>query len=380
VRNFAVLVSGVVAALATVGAGSCGGRAFDDYVVVRDAVDDDDAFVDAAVDADADADADDAEDDGDNGDVVDAGVVDVRDDAAAAPTDDVVDAGAADAGGGDDVIDDLTDDVPGQTDDPAAGTPPPPAASEPSPPPPPPSSSDAVCTASSLPLDNAGVVEPPGEGGCPPGMAPVSVGDGAFCMDRWEAFVDEIAADGTTRPFPPYASPGDVAVVARSAPGAVPQGYTSGRQAAAACARAGKRLCTDDEWLRACRGAAGTTYPYGPARQPGVCNDARARHPAVEFFGTAASWIWSELDHPCLNQLPDGLAPTGSHAQCSNDVGLHFDLMGNLHEWTADPAGTFRGGFYVDTRINGDGCLYRTTAHDVGHFDYSTGFRCCSDR
>ena len=45
----------------------------------------------------------------------------------------------------------------------------------------------------------------------------------------------------------------------------------------------------------------------------------------------------------------------------------------------ADPAGTFRGGFYVDTVRNGDGCLYRTTAHDRGHWDYSTGFRCCAD-
>ena len=54
-------------------------------------------------------------------------------------------------------------------------------------------------------------------------------------------------------------------------------------------------------------------------------------------------------------------------------------MMGNLHEWTSDPAGTFRGGFYVDTVINGDGCLYRTTAHDVSYHDYSTGFRCCAD-
>jgi hypothetical protein len=53
--------------------------------------------------------------------------------------------------------------------------------------------------------------------------------------------------------------------------------------------------------------------------------------------------------------------------------------MGNLHEWTSDPEGTFRGGFYVDTVINGPGCLYRTTAHDRAHWDYSTGFRCCAD-
>jgi hypothetical protein len=30
-----------------------------------------------------------------------------------------------------------------------------------------------------------------------------------------------------------------------------------------------------------------TTYPYGNTREPGVCNDARAVHPAVELYGTA---------------------------------------------------------------------------------------------
>ena len=56
-----------------------------------------------------------------------------------------------------------------------------------------------------------------------------------------------------------------------------------------------------------------------------------------------------------------------------------FDMMGNLHEWTSAPEGTFRGGFFVDTELNGEGCLYATTAHDVTHWDYSTGFRCCAD-
>ena len=54
-------------------------------------------------------------------------------------------------------------------------------------------------------------------------------------------------------------------------------------------------------------------------------------------------------------------------------------MMGNVHEWTADPAGTFRGGYYVDTVENGNGCLYATTAHDTSYSDYSTGFRCCAD-
>lgn len=54
-------------------------------------------------------------------------------------------------------------------------------------------------------------------------------------------------------------------------------------------------------------------------------------------------------------------------------------MMGNLNEWTADANGTYRGGYYVDTAINGQGCLYTTTAHDMDYLDYSTGFRCCAD-
>jgi formylglycine-generating enzyme required for sulfatase activity len=120
------------------------------------------------------------------------------------------------------------------------------------------------------------------------------------------------------------------------------------------------------------------TYPYGDTLEVGVCNDHREEHPAIEYFMTSEDWIWSELDHPCLNPRASSLATSGSHAGCETSEGA-FDMMGNLHEWTADPNGTFRGGFYVDTQLNGPGCLYATTAHDVNHFDYSTGFRCCAD-
>ena len=34
---------------------------------------------------------------------------------------------------------------------------------------------------------------------------------------------------------------------------------------------------------------------------------------------------------------------------------------------TYSGVGTFRGGFYVDTVLNGPGCLYATTAHDTAH-------------
>lgn len=226
------------------------------------------------------------------------------------------------------------------------------------------------CDPRDHPQPNGGLAEAPGAGGCPAGMVPVE----GFCIDRYEASL--VTLDG--QPWSPYHNPGAREVRAVSVAGAVPQGYINGVQAAAACQRAGKRLCSDAEWMRACRGAAEWTYPYGPNRQPGVCNDARAVHPAVELFPDDPN-RFSRLQDACINQLPDSVAPTGEHDGCVTPEGA-FDLMGNLHEWTADPQGTFRGGFYVDTVINGNGCLYRTTAHDTGHWDYSTGFRCCAGR
>jgi len=234
-----------------------------------------------------------------------------------------------------------------------------------------PDASSGACDPLAAPTPHAGLSEAPGIGGCPAGMTPA----GAICVDRYEAVLFELPADTAWSPFQ---NPGMHRVRAASIEGVTPQAYISGRQAGAACTEAGKRICTDAEWLRACRGANTQTYPYGTARQVGVCNDHRAMHPAIELFGTSADWIWSELGNACIDQLPNSLAPTGSFTGCVTAEGV-FDLMGNLHEWTADPNGTFRGGYYVDTVINGAGCNYATVAHDTGHWDYSTGFRCCAD-
>ena len=235
-------------------------------------------------------------------------------------------------------------------------------------------SSPIECADSDRPLVNGVPEEAPGLGGCPAGMLPADT----FCVDEYEAMLVEVLSDESFAAWSPYSNPGTTRVRAMSVAGVVPQGYIDQLQASDACTEAGKRLCTDTEWLRACQGSAGSTFPYGNTRQPGVCNDDRDCHPVVQFFESTGDWIWSELGNPCINQLPEGLSVTGHHAGCESADGA-LDMMGNLHEWTADPAGTFRGGFYVDTEINGPGCLYRTTAHNVYHWDYSTGFRCCAD-
>ena len=221
---------------------------------------------------------------------------------------------------------------------------------------------------------NTNRMEAPGDAGCPAGMARITT----FCIDRHEASLVEIPASGPERSWSPYRNPGQAEVRAVSIAGAVPQGYINGEQAARACQRADKRLCTDQEWLRACRGPGGQNYPYGTTERTGACNASRDMHPAIEYFGTSADWIWSELGHPCINQQADTVAPAGAHAECVSAEGA-FDMVGNLHEWTAAASGTFRGGFYADTQRNGPGCEYATTAHSRGHWDYSTGFRCCAD-
>jgi len=204
-----------------------------------------------------------------------------------------------------------------------------------------------------------------------------------FCVDRWEASL--VTLDhGTLRALSPYENVDKLeGYRAISKENVVPQGYISGAEGERACHASGKRLCTIDEWERGCRGPSGRHYPYGNDRLPGTCNDTpRARHPVVEAaekMHIPDTKMWSEgMQLSIINQLPDSLLPTGSKSGCVTEEGL-FDMVGNLHEWVADADGTFRGGYYMDTSQNGEGCSYRTSAHDFDYHDYSTGFRCCMD-
>lgn len=209
---------------------------------------------------------------------------------------------------------------------------------------------------------------------CPPGMALA----GAVCVDRWEARLERWDGAGWA-PMSPYEGV-DGREVRAAVPtgGEVPQAYVSGDEAAAACVAAGKRLCTSDEWLAACRGPDDRTFPYGDAHVDGACNDRYdGGHPVVDYFGTADGvWDGAHMNDPGINQQAGTVAAGGAFTGCVTPEGV-ADLHGNLHEWVDDAAGTFRGGFYADASINGVGCGYATTAHDRAYHDYSTGFRCC---
>jgi len=198
------------------------------------------------------------------------------------------------------------------------------------------------------------------------------------CVDRWEAHILELLDDGTQRAWTPYFNPGALKVVAKSTPNAVPQAYISQIQASEACKAAKKRLCNDDEWVAACKGAKSLQYPYGKEEKPGTCNDHRDQHPAMEYLEKQDFTVFTKLEHPCINQIPGSLLKTGEKKECVSSEGS-YDMVGNLHEWTSDSKGHFRGGYYVDTKLNGKGCDYVTVAHAANYWDYSTGFRCCAD-
>jgi sulfatase modifying factor 1 len=213
----------------------------------------------------------------------------------------------------------------------------------------------------------------PAPGSCPDGMVGV---EGIFCIDRWEASLVELT-EGGERPFSPYETPEGVRVRAVSLQGVVPQGYVSRDQAERACKESGKRLCAEDEWTVACRGVPPRAFPYGDERSKGACNDSGVS-PLHVFYGEAPeTYQAGPMNDPRLNQQPKTVAKAGEFAHCTNAYGV-FDMVGNLHEWVMSPRPTFRGGYYQDTHQNGDGCAYRTTAHQASYHDYSIGFRCCS--
>jgi sulfatase modifying factor 1 len=221
-------------------------------------------------------------------------------------------------------------------------------------------------------------------GPCPADMAFVRT-DAGVCVDLYEGAL--VGADGGAWPFYDSIDAIDASALrAIPAKGIYPQGYISEAQASEMCAHSNKRLCTLAEWTAACRGQPDHdyVYPYGDTYDSTACNEGR-ESPIIRLFGPTPTYSNQELNDPQCDQLDAGLAQGGAYPKCVSTYGA-FDMHGNLHEWIDDspnPAdltkGSFMGGYFVDAKINGPGCEYRTTAHAKTYHDYSTGFRCCAD-
>ncbi|HEX8790002.1 MAG TPA: SUMF1/EgtB/PvdO family nonheme iron enzyme [Polyangiaceae bacterium] len=67
-------------------------------------------------------------------------------------------------------------------------------------------------------------------------------------------------------------------------PGAIPSTNVSRDEAATLCQSKGKRLCSELEWERACKGPDNSRYEYGATYDPHVCGtDLTARRPSGEL-------------------------------------------------------------------------------------------------
>jgi len=183
-----------------------------------------------------------------------------------------------------------------------------------------------------------------------PPMREVRLGDFAFRIDSFEAAVrDGQAVSGKHE---------------------VPALRSSWFDAKAACEKAGKRLCTEEEWVSACQGARavddnnngqyaddlieGTTYPYGDLHDDGRCWD---------------------------DKLGDEFRPvyTGEMPGCATPTGV-YDMTGNLEEWVgATPETAVLVGGAWDTKEDHARCYRRNDTFGAGYSSNRTGFRCCAD-
>jgi formylglycine-generating enzyme required for sulfatase activity len=141
-------------------------------------------------------------------------------------------------------------------------------------------------------------------------------------------------------------------------PGAIPETGLTQARARIICEEQGKRLCTELEWERACKGPDNHTYDYGPNYDASTC-------------GTGTT---------------DALAPNGVNTRCVSGFGVR-DTHGSAWNWTSsawrrgDDAGgrvAVRGGNGEDGELIGRCANGRGLTPDSE--DPSVGVRCCAGK
>ena len=129
-------------------------------------------------------------------------------------------------------------------------------------------------------------------------------------------------------------------------------------QAKSTCERKGKRLCSEAEWERACKGPSNLRFSYGNSWDPGRCNTEDEQGNPRPVAGAVA------------------------FPKCRSAFNV-FALSGNVEEWTADsfrpgaPSKTVKGGA-ADRPDWASRCAARRGVSSKTSKP-TLGFRCCAD-
>jgi len=129
--------------------------------------------------------------------------------------------------------------------------------------------------------------------------------------------------------------------------GAKPLANVGYAEAKADCESQGKRLCTEDEWERACKGPENARFTWGDRYDKDACNLSKSE------------------------------SASGDHAGCKSSFGV-YDLSGNLAEWTSSRYAPGISGRAVKG-ATGEAyarCAGRRPASE-SHKESVLGFRCC---
>jgi hypothetical protein len=186
-------------------------------------------------------------------------------------------------------------------------------------------------------------------------MTRVRVGAADYYIDTYEASHPDATAIDT----------GVTTTRSCSNPNVLPWRSATFASATAACAAAGKILCTGAQWQTACEGAANTIFPYADVFNASQCNT-------------------ESNDGIAGGADDDVLLATGAKTTCTASDGA-FDMSGNLKEWTNDITGqttagvniaVLRGGSYESPDISAT-CDFRSSRATVNTVLQSVGFRCC---
>ncbi len=190
---------------------------------------------------------------------------------------------------------------------------------------------------------------------CPPGMLAIEAGTfqvGSSGSDPMRGFGE---LDAHTRKLDGYCV--DIYEFPNQR-GKLPTTNISWSRAKKACERVNKRMCSEAEWERACKGPSGTRFPYGNNFDKSYCNVSD---------GASESRT---------------VGPTGVYGRCRSGFGV-VDLAGNVAEWTASswgkgvPDKVVKGGA-ADQAHYMSRCAARANESSGGR-QSNIGFRCCAD-